>query len=568
MNMIKSKFVNSAFVVFLPIVYIIVYLLIGNQKGPYYWTPNQDPDYAYLANSLVLTLFRVPSHTDHPGTPLQMLGALTIWVGHFFRSLFNPALPRDVATDVLTDPEPFLHLFNFVLLLLTAIALVALGWVAYRLSRSLILVLILQISPFLMIKTHLGGEPSRVSPDVLVFCISQLLALVLVQHLYTENGGKLRGFALRLGAVFGLGMATKVTFIPMFLFFLLPRGWKNKAWALGAAIVAFVISTLPIISRYNRTFRWMTGIATHTGAYGGGDAGLVATDSLGRNIYLLVTRNLVFFGILLTATIVALVIAALWRRWGSAEESGRQAEPADELADSQPRFHLRSPHFRKTYALLVITTLVMWGQVALTVNEQPQSRYLDPSAGLMGFLVFLLVQIGLAIGSTTGSRFVPKVNVAVPAIALALCVLLSAQQADASIDQIAPQAKKRAAELNRIEKILERDQYRSCARLLSRRASTIESALKFADFWAGKKLATRLQPLYPNSAFYIDENKSFESFTEPVSLETMAQRGNGCVLLEINAVPPQSKKARFRPQQALEKVFEGRHEAVYRIKTS
>jgi hypothetical protein len=571
-SLIGSRLINTAFVGFLPIAYVIAYLFVGNKKGPYFWTPNQDPDYAYLANSLVLTLFQAPRHTDHPGTPLQMLGAIAIWVGHFWRSLFNPALPKDAATDVLTDPEPFLHLINFALLLLTAIALFALGYAVYRFSQNLILMLIAQISPFLMIQTHLGGEPSRVSPDVLVFCISQLLALVLIRYLYTDGAGRSRKFALQLGSVIGLGMATKVTFIPMFLFFLLPRGWKLKAWALGAMILTFLMATLPIITEYGRMLRWLTGIATHTGAYGGGDVGLVDSSTVARNAYLLVTRNLVFFGFLLVASIAAIGFAALWKlgklqlqdNLQDAQEFQGDRAP-DFRSDFRPDFR---PDFWKVYALLTLTSLVMWGQVALTLKQQPQSRYLDPSAGLMGFLVFLLVQIGLAAWVATRSTLSSQRNVnrLLPAIALALCVLLSVQQANVAIAQITPQAKKRAAELVKIEKILQREQYKSCSILFSRRASKLESALKFADFWAGKKLSKRLQPLYPNAVFYISDGaKGFEQFSKPVSLAEMAERGKGCVLLEMNAVPPGSKKAKDRPIQAIEKVFEGRHEALYRL---
>ena len=594
MNVIKSKFLSAAFIGLLPIVYVISYLFVGNKKGPYFWTPNQDPDYAYLANSLVLTLFQAPRHTDHPGTPLQMLGAIVIWVGHFVRSLLNPALPKDATTDVLTDPEPFLHLINFALLLVTAIVMFAVGRATYRLSRNLILALIVQFSPFLMIETHLGGEPSRVAPDVLVFCISQLLSLVLIRYLYTEGAGRTRRFALQLGSVIGIGMATKVTFIPMFLFFLLPRGWKNKAWAVGTMIFSFLLATLPIITEYGRMLRWLTGIATHTGAYGGGDVGLVDPTTIVHNAYLLVTRNLVFFGILLAATIASIGFAALWklgkiRLRGEMQDSqgdlqGSQTDLQEfqlNLEDSQraaqsDRAPVFRPDFRKVYAVLTIASLVVWGQVVLTLKEQPQSRYLDPSAGLMGFLVFLLVQIGLVIwigtraaqpSVTTSATSATSMNRLLPVIALVLCVVLSAQQVDVAIAQITPQAKKRAAELVKIEKILQKDQYKSCSILYSRRASRLESALKFADFWAGKKLGRFLQPLYPNAMFYINDGaKGFERFKDSISLETLVQQGKGCVLVEMNAAPPGSKKARDRPIQPIEKIFEGRHEALYRMK--
>ncbi|HEY9639244.1 MAG TPA: hypothetical protein V6C57_02105, partial [Coleofasciculaceae cyanobacterium] len=238
--MVKSKWLNGALIAVLPIVYVITYLIVGGKRGPYYWTPNQDPDYAYLANSLVLALFKVPQHTDHPGTPLQVLGAIVLWVSYGVQSLFNPALQKNLADEVLTNPELYLNLFNGLLLFVTACSLIAVGWVALRLSNSWLLALILQISPLLMIRTFLGEEPSRVAPDVLVVCISQLLVLVLIRYLYLENSERSRNFIISLGAVFGVGMATKVTFLPMIVFFLLPQGWRRKALTLGAGILAFV----------------------------------------------------------------------------------------------------------------------------------------------------------------------------------------------------------------------------------------------------------------------------------------------------------------------------------------
>jgi len=557
---------NYGLITILPIAYVIIYLLVGNRRGPYYWTPNQDPDYAYLLNALVLAILKVPTHTDHPGTPLQAMGAIVLWVSYLIQLPFNAALKNNLVDEVLTNPELYLNLFNYMLLLLTACSLIAVGWVALRLTRNLPLTLILQITPLLMIRTFLAEEPSRVAPDVLVACISQLLVLVLVRYLYLEDEERSRRFVTSLGAVFGLGMATKVTFLPMILYFLLPHGWRRKAQTLGIAIAAFVLATLPIITRYGRTLNWMTGLATHTGPYGGGKVGLVDTSDLGKNAEQLFTHNLVFFTILLIATAASMGLAILWWLKGNALQG-------DSLEESSSRSHVRpnfKPDFRKVYFLLALTTLVTWGQVALTLKEQPQSRYLNPSAGLMGFLVFLLVHVcwillPVAIGrSLNGS----KVNRAIPAIALALCVAISIQQVDYAADKIASGAKKRLKELTKIEALLQKEEYKSCATVVSRRASTQESALKFGDFWAGKKLKNYLINLYPDPVFYIDEAKGFETFTQPVSLAALNEKGNGCVLLKINSMPPKDWKAKYRPKQGIDKIFEGRWEALYRIKTN
>jgi hypothetical protein len=574
---VKNKWSNPVWVVILPIAYVIIYLLVGSKRGPYYWTPNQDPDYAYLLNSLVLALFKVPTHTDHPGTPLQALGAIVLWVSYLVQLPFNPALKKNLADEVLTNPELYLHLFNDALLFLTACSLVAVGWVTLQLTRNLLLTLILQITPLLMFRTFLGEEPSRVAPDVLVVCISQLMVLVLVRYLYaehgnSENGERSRHFIISLGAVLGLGMATKVTLLPMALFLLLPQGWRRKALALGVAIVAFVLATLPIITRYGRTLRWMTDLATHTGPYGGGEVGLVDTSSLGDKAQQLFTHNLVFFTILLIATAASIGFALVWLLQG--ERLRGDCLQDDSLQDDSLQNFSRSssfrPDFRKVYFLLALTTLVTWGQVLLTLKQQPQSRYLNPAAGLMGFLVFVLIHacwivLPMAIGR---SMNIAKLKQAIPAIVLALCVAVCIQQIDYSANKIASGANRRLRELTKIETFLQQDEYKSCTRVVSRRASTPESALKFGDFWAGRKLKSQLINLFPDPVFYIDEAKGYETYTQPVSFAELQEKGKGCVLLQINSMPLHDWKAKYRPKQGVDKIFEGRLEALYRIRTN
>src|SRR6185369_7696446 len=88
-----------------------------------------DPSYGYLLNSLMAAELRVPVKTDHPGIPLEVLGAVALRLRH---ALSGGGLTlRD---HVLTDPEPFLAATVFALLLVWAAASGFLGWAAWRLT--------------------------------------------------------------------------------------------------------------------------------------------------------------------------------------------------------------------------------------------------------------------------------------------------------------------------------------------------------------------------------------------------------------------------------------------------
>jgi hypothetical protein len=67
-----------------PILLFCFPLILRSYHGPYYLGYNSDPAYAYLLNSLNILNGVPPGHTDHPGTTVQLLGAVGIlirWLG-------------------------------------------------------------------------------------------------------------------------------------------------------------------------------------------------------------------------------------------------------------------------------------------------------------------------------------------------------------------------------------------------------------------------------------------------------------------------------------------------------
>jgi hypothetical protein len=278
----------------------------------------------------------------------------------------------------------------------------------------------------------------------------------------------------------------------------------------------------------------------------------------------------VFFSLLLIATAACILFPIFWKFYRTRQDQLSEANTSTSTSLEGSRSSegsLPQPKVSKIYFLLVLTTVAMWGQVILTIKEQPQSRYLDPSVGLVGLLVVLLIHLCLIVIPETLGRRVNGTRVmrVIPLLALALCVAISLQQGDRSLDRITRGSKRRSNELNKIETILQRQEYQSCTRVLSRRASNPEAALNYGNFWAGKQLAATLGQLYPDTVLYIDEDKVYETHTQPISVAELAARGNGCVLLQANSMPPQNWKAKFRPKEPIEKIFEGRLEALYRI---
>src|SRR5712691_3293868 len=106
---LSSPFANPAHLLsllVLPALLVFVAFSIRAMSGPYWYSENLDPSYPYLLNSLNISNLHRPNHIDHPGTPIQTIGAVAIRV-------LNPTADESTrAREVLKNPEVYLRLIN------------------------------------------------------------------------------------------------------------------------------------------------------------------------------------------------------------------------------------------------------------------------------------------------------------------------------------------------------------------------------------------------------------------------------------------------------------------------
>src|SRR5579863_8286761 len=148
----------------IPVVLFAASLICTHARGPFYLRNNFDPEYIYLLNSLSVLNLHAPAHTDHPGTTLQLLGAVILWVQWLGRSLFLHGQPLN--ESVLSHPEEYLRGINLVLNGLIGGALYWSAWVVYRLSNSLAAAMLLQATVLIYLQTFLAI--TGVSPEPLL----------------------------------------------------------------------------------------------------------------------------------------------------------------------------------------------------------------------------------------------------------------------------------------------------------------------------------------------------------------------------------------------------------------
>ena len=272
-----------------------------------------DPAYIYLFNGLGIVEGYVPRHVDHPGTPLQVLIGLVVFVTHAVMRL-SGSTAGDIGASVMAAPESYLAVASAVALALNSFAMFYLGLRVLRASGRIGSALAAQ-SGFLV----LGAMTPRlayVSAEVLV-CFAAIMAAACLADLVfrgtTLDRQETRAAVAGSAFFIALGLTTKITCLPLLLLPFLFRTRRDVVWCFALIAGFALLMLLPILPELPRVVTWLLSILTHRGRYGYGDAGFLDIGELPARLYQLVNANGFLF---LTAFFLALAgLVALERRW-------------------------------------------------------------------------------------------------------------------------------------------------------------------------------------------------------------------------------------------------------------
>ena len=268
-----TRYANTL-VAIIPLLVMGVGIALLDRMYPIYINSNtglgQDPAYQYLFAGVDILQGQSPAHTDHPGTPLQTLIAAiiaTTWGGMRIIGLTDLSL----FDTVLHWPELYLLVTSCTLLAMTFTALVYFGQRIYQATQSLPTAIACQLAPLL----YTGVIPNLVfpTPEALLICISTTLMGVLTPIVLSRAASSLpnrRVTAYWAGSLCGLGLATKLTFLPMLGLLLLFKRFSLILLASLFCGLAWLIGVLPIWPRLAGMFRWFYSLLTHSGIHGSG----------------------------------------------------------------------------------------------------------------------------------------------------------------------------------------------------------------------------------------------------------------------------------------------------------
>ena len=463
-------------------------VLVGSQikaAGGEYWQGNIDPSYIYLMDGLNVANLHRPRQNEHPGTPVQ------VFTGGLIRLLNIASSEQETATKVVTNPEFYLSFTNYTLMVFYALCIFAVGVVGFTVTESLISSLLAQATPFVSLTILLGLVGVR--PEIFFLCITMLLSgLILLTFKFPIAKHVLR-YTIAFGFLIGVGVASKVTFVPLVVIplILLPS-WKWRLAFSLATIGSFLISIAPIITsaQLHALGNFILATATHTGTYGYGAKGVVDAHTYLPNLVGLIRGDLLSF-VLIFGGVVVLVLRSKVASLGKPESR----------------------------ALLAVTAAQFC--LLLVVAKHPANRYLIPGLGLIGINFLLVLRAAAEKVATLDPRlyYVPLILV---------CAVLIFKRTQ-SLRTLYGSLEKGATDIKTINAILEKES-REATVVHYLGASSKVYGLKLGSEYSGDIYAPILARIYPSVYFYNLWKMEFSGFAGPVDISRIKGQNNWWIM--------------------------------------
>lgn len=265
----------------LPLTLLILSLHYSTFSGPY----GSDPEYIYLFNGICIGRLQVSDcHVDHPGTPIQVVAAITSRITHLFTG------KSDYASDVLTYPDKYLRILNKFLILLITVLGVFVSYKTYKITNNVLVSILILSAPLFQISVF--TDLNRVMPDV--FSIYSYLALsyLLIKYYYDlDSSYNLKRYAVLMGIVCGFGIAVKLS---IFTYAIIPLivlpGRKAKLQFISITIISFFLFAFTTLFKLNYFFNWITNMFIHTEHYGRGPTGIIDLSKFNEHFNSIITR--------------------------------------------------------------------------------------------------------------------------------------------------------------------------------------------------------------------------------------------------------------------------------------
>jgi hypothetical protein len=468
----------------------IIFLLAGlwlygsillTDAGPTYH--EYDPEMAYFMNSLAPFKGAHYFYTDHPGTPIEIIGTVLLGTSYiFFTDHAN------FVRDYLDHPAYFLHVARGLITLLSVLCAIyffltvlgALKRPNVYLALSLAL-LFYGLHPYafktLTVWSHTSFNfPLGAGYLILLFSVAQD-AQGRISHQLAVGLGLALGVMMAIMFNFAAWLVTTLVFI--FLSNRLQRiPWKKSLITGGLVVLAsatgFLVSILPSIHRMPYFFRFLYNISTHQSRYGMGPDGIPSLFLLWSNLRDMVTAAPLVFLVMLLSLLISLFLFLQRDR--------------------------RIPENDRLWALNV-SLLLQCGMITLAVLKHPGEHYLLSLAATLPVLSLVLVK--LSAFNERVSHQLSSALIIFSLVSISAFALLSIKNRRAEWVE----ARAVEAEINQIVTEQEIQSNKKPGEFLVVRTNETYSycsALLYGDFFTAGVFATEINTRCPSQAYFIN----------------------------------------------------------------
>jgi hypothetical protein len=291
------KFNKTILLTIIPVVVFVLCMIFLWDISNFYmsWF---DPVYAYLFNALNIAQgsFEI-GHTDHPGTPLQMLIALIMRITFLFQS------NKSLVDDVFTNPEHYVQISSLVFILFNALILFFLGYVVLKKTNNFKTALFLQFTPVVSL-VIMYFMPVVACETLLVFGGTALVLLSFL-YTYTENSYKNKWYVSWFAVISAFSFAVKISSFPLIILpLIILKGWKNKFFYFIFTVLMFFVFIIPILYKYTEHYDFLNNIFIHSERFGKGEENIIDFNMFFENLLSIFTTEfpftIAFLGLLIT----------------------------------------------------------------------------------------------------------------------------------------------------------------------------------------------------------------------------------------------------------------------------
>lgn len=246
---------SSLWIAMLPAIPLLLAGIYAMRFGQDSYLTSADPSYNYLVNSYEVMTGAAPFAIHHPGTTLQYLMGVTNWLSW----LVSGSQDSSFATSIVSQPEWYLDVDRFVLILIQTAALIAASvtiarrWgvtAAFAFSGGVLILIAPEFNLFLV-------GPVSLSFALALFAISLAIKII--------SGNVSTYISILFGAVLIFGVMNKATFLPMFALlgiYFFAKGFRS---ALIGLIVTLLVFALLIRDQIFHLGYWFIGLLSTTG---------------------------------------------------------------------------------------------------------------------------------------------------------------------------------------------------------------------------------------------------------------------------------------------------------------